>query len=122
MARILIIDDDDSFRVLLEQWLAAAGHVTVGAADGLEGLRMFRTDPAEIVLLDMMMPHYGLSALRVLREQFPDARVIAMTGGPGRRLGHARDLGARATLSKPFSPQELADAIAVALAPPAVQS
>jgi two-component system chemotaxis response regulator CheY len=115
MARILIIDDDESLRTTLEQWLTAAGHSVLSAADPLDGLQLFRAAPTDLVVMDMMMPHSGLSAIRVLRGQYPQVRVIAMTGGPQHRLGYARDLGASHTLVKPFTPEQLKEAIAGAL-------
>jgi DNA-binding response OmpR family regulator len=115
MARILIIDDDESVRSMLEQMLAADGHAVTTAHDGLEGAQRFRADPADIILLDMMMPHSGLMTIRVLRGQFPGVRIIAMTGGAPFRLGFARDLGVPYTLVKPFTRDQLADVIAATL-------
>lgn len=116
MAKILIIDDDDAIRGVLEQMLAMSGHAVTVAADGFEGMQLYRADTPDLVIMDMLMPHSGLAAIRVLRSQFPDVRVIAMSGGGSRKLGYARELGACCTLTKPFSPQQLADAVAEALA------
>lgn len=117
MASILIIDDDENIRSTLEQTLIAAGHTVATAADGLEGARLFRVNPTDIILLDMVMPHNGgLMMIRVLRSQYPCIRIVAMTGGAPFRLGFARDLGVRYTLVKPFSAEQLADVLAAALA------
>lgn len=116
MTSILLIDDDESFRETIATALAALGFKVTQAADGVEGLNLFRAEPADLVITDMMMPHGGLGALRVLREQYPGVKVIAMTGGARRRLGYARDLGACCTLAKPFTQAQLAAAIADALA------
>jgi CheY-like chemotaxis protein len=118
MASILLIDDDEIFRETIAADLIAHGFTVRQAADGAEGLNLFRAAPADLVITDMVMPHGGLSAIRVLREQYPEVKVIAMTGGPGRRLGYARDLGACCTLTKPFTSPQLVDAVAVALSPP----
>lgn len=120
MAKILIIDDDEPFRSSLEQLLTAAGHTVVTADDGMAGAQLYRANPTDLILTDMVMPHSGLGTIRVLRSQFPDLRVIAMSGGGAHRLGYARDLGARCTLAKPFTLEQLAAAIAETLAAPPV--
>jgi DNA-binding NtrC family response regulator len=116
MASILIIDDDDIFRSTLGATLATAGHEVALAANGFDGANAYRAKPADLVLVDMVMPHSGLALIQVLRSQFPNLKVIAMSGGSPRRLRHARELGAYRTLAKPFSPEELATAIADTLA------
>ena len=116
MASILIIDDDESFRITLAQLLIASGHAAATASDGLEGAVLFRANPADLVLVDMVMPHSGLMMIRVLRSLYPSLRVIAVSGAGSHRLGYARDLGAFRTLAKPFTPEQLAAAIADTLA------
>lgn len=116
MARILIIDDDAPLRATLSQWLTQEGHIVATAGDALEGVNLFRAAPCELVLMDMVMPRSGLMAIRVLREQFPDIRVIAMTGSAPFRLGYAKELGACHALMKPFTPDQLTDTVAGALA------
>ncbi len=118
MARILIIDDNAAFRDLLGEMLASTGHVVETAPDGFEGTQLYRASPSDLILMDMMMPHSGLSAIRVLRSEFPKLKVIAMSGG-SRLLAYAKDVGAVTTLMKPFTPGQLAEAIAAALAPDA---
>ena len=121
MASILIIDDNDSFREMLGQMLVAMGHTVVSAPDGFEGTQLYRASPADLILTDLVMPHSGLGAIRVLRSEFPKLKVIAMSGG-SRLLGYAKDVGAFRTLMKPFTPEQLAAAIAETLAfdpPPA---
>jgi DNA-binding NtrC family response regulator len=116
MASILIIDDDDIFRITLGAALATAGHDVALAANGFDGANAYRAKPADIVLVDMVMPHSGLALIQVLRSQFPQLKVIAMSGGSSRRLRVARELGAHRTLAKPFTPEQLATAITDTLA------
>ncbi len=118
MARILIIDDDESFRVLLNQTLTEAGHTTVAAVNGFEALKLLRADPADLILTDIMMPYGGLATIRILHDEFPQIGVIAMTGGDAFRLDYARNLGADQTLIKPFTAEQLTAAIASVLASP----
>ncbi len=121
MARILLLDDDELFRTTLAQMLTACGHTVIAAADGLEGTRLFRAGPCELLITDLMMPHSGLATIRVLCSQHPELRVIAMSGGGTHRLDYARSLGARRTLVKPFTRQEINAAIAETLAPDSVK-
>lgn len=116
MARILVIDDDATVRQMLVRSLQAFGHAAVAAGSGLEGVQQLRAEPAELALVDLMMPCDGLMTIRVLREQFPATAIIAMSGGAAHRLDYARSLGARRTLAKPFFRAELQAAIAAVIA------
>lgn len=116
MARILVVDDDPQVRRLLSDLLRSDGHDVVLAADGQIGVELYRQSPADLVLLDIYMPEQaGLEAMLELRDEFPDARVIAMSGGEGTfgldPLKSARHLGALLTLSKPFSRSDLLTAV-----------
>jgi CheY-like chemotaxis protein len=115
MSGILIIDDDDVFRSALARLLESLGHVVAIASDGFEGARFCRTSPPEAVLLDMIMPYGGLETIRVLRQQFPDLPIIAMTGSDRRRLEYALAAGASEGLSKPFTREQLSAALSRAL-------
>jgi CheY-like chemotaxis protein len=115
MARILIIDDNESFRTLLLEMLVDAGHTGVVAGNGLEALKVFRASPADLILTDLMMPYDGLATIRILRSEFPKLGIIAMSGGAAFRLDYARSLGAHQTLAKPFTAVQLNAAIAEVL-------
>ncbi len=121
MARILVIDDDQSFRALVLDLLRSTGHTADEAADGFEALQKLRAAPADLVLTDMMMPYGGLATIRLVHAEFPHLGVIAMTGAGTHRLDYARSLGAHQTLTKPFTAEQLTAAIAAVLAtrPPA---
>lgn len=115
VAHILIIDDDEPFRALLRGMLLETGHTVVAAANGFEALKLFRAEPAELVLTDLMMPYGGLATIQILRTEFPHLGIIAMTGGGAHRLDYARNLGAHRTLTKPFIVEQLTAAIAEVL-------
>jgi CheY-like chemotaxis protein len=115
VARILIIDDDEPFRALLRGMLLEAGHTVAEAANGFEALKLFRAEPADLVLTDLMMPYGGLATIQILRTEFPHLGIIAMTGGGAHRLDYARGLGAHRTLTKPFTAEQLSAAIAEVL-------
>lgn len=121
MAHILLVDDDDLFRNMLGITLGKLGHTVVPARDGSEALRLFRVMPAlELVITDLVMPEKeGIETIRELRALKPGVKILAMTGGnPSDAkdyLKMARLMGAARTLNKPFSQEELAEAIAAAL-------
>jgi CheY-like chemotaxis protein len=119
MAHILVIDDDASLRGLLAEALRSAGHVVTPAADGLEGAQLYRANPADVVLCDIVMRHSGLTLIRILKEQYPDIRIIAISGAEPHRLDYALASGALCALRKPFALSELVKTVEQVLALPA---
>lgn len=115
VARILIIDDDEPFRALLRGMLLETGHTVVDAANGFEALKLFRAEPADLVLTDLVMPYGGLATIRILRNDYPHLGIIAISGGGTFRLNFAQSLGAHRTLTKPFTAEQLSAAIAEVL-------
>lgn len=116
MARILLIDDNDSLRTTVRLFLTSSGHTVIEAHDGQEGLELFPDTAADLVITDMMMPKKnGLEVMRALREKQPPVKIIAISGGglPGAEhpLDTARQLGAVRVFAKPFSCAELMAAI-----------
>jgi CheY-like chemotaxis protein len=111
VAHILIIDDDAPFRALLLEMLETAGHTAVAVPNGFEGLKHFRANPADLILTDIMMPYGGLATIRMIRGEFPDIGIIAMSGGGTFRLDYARGFGAHSTLTKPFTAEQLTSAV-----------
>jgi two-component system, chemotaxis family, chemotaxis protein CheY len=116
VACILIIDDDDQPRHMLQQVLTRAGYEVIDARDGNEGLQRFRATPADVIITDILMPEKeGLETIIDLRREFPRAKIIAMSGG-GRAgnlnfLDVASRLGAQRTLEKPFDLQAMLRAV-----------
>jgi DNA-binding response OmpR family regulator len=112
MARILLIEDSEEVRRLLARALRHAGHEVAVASGGVEGLRLFRVAPADIVITDIFMPEQdGLETIRDLRREGRPFRMIAMSGGgtAGQMevLKTARHMGADRVLAKPFRIAEL---------------
>lgn len=109
MPRILLIEDDEQLRIMLRQALEQSGYDVLEAANGNEGLSAFRQARADLVVTDIMMPQKdGVETIRELRRDFPEARIIAITGFRGvyNRLPAAEYLGAKRTLVKPFAVQD----------------
>jgi len=114
MATILIIDDEEIIRVLLRSTLEEAGYEVTEAANGLQGLELYRQRPTDLVITDIVMPEMnGLDMLLALTREFLDAKVIAITGAGEEKnvLDVAKLLGARQTFQKPFSLPHLLGAV-----------
>jgi CheY-like chemotaxis protein len=121
MPSVLVVDDEDQIRQLIRETLEQAGYEVQEARDGKEGLERYRTKPADLVIMDILMPDQdGLESIMTLRREFPTSRVIAITGGSDmigilNFLDVAKMLGARRTLQKPFEMKTLLDAAAAEL-------
>jgi CheY-like chemotaxis protein len=119
--RILLVDDDDLSRGTIHTMLERAGHQVVSTASGSEALSLFRADPPSLVITDLIMPDTdGLELIQELKKADPSVRVLAISGGgrvnANEYLTVARKFGAVGVLAKPFSNQELKEAIATAVA------
>ena len=78
--KILVVDDDSSFRRVLEYQLKEAGYNVVCAADGRQALDLFMEGPCHAVLTDLDMPKMsGNELLRQIKKQSPDTPVIVIT-------------------------------------------
>jgi DNA-binding NtrC family response regulator len=124
MARILLIDDDDSFRSMLRTALEQGGYTVEEACNGDEGRRRQRAAPPALVITDILMPEgEGLETIQALRREFPNIKIIAISAGEGRLnfLPLARMFGALRTLQKPFTLQQLYSVVHEVLQPPASQ-
>ena len=117
MASILVIEDDADIRALYCRILSQAGHAVTEAEDGNVGMRLYRQQHRDIVITDIIMPEKeGIETIMELVRESPDVRIIAISGGgqatPGSTCLHlAKRLGAATTLAKPFSKQELLNAV-----------
>src|SRR4026207_749809 len=106
--RILIADDEDGLRWVLEKGFRGAGYTVTAVKDGTAALREAEADPYDLVLLDIRMPGIdGLTLLRQLRERRPDALVVIMTAhGTMETAIAAMQQGAYDYLAKPFDIDE----------------
>ena len=124
MATILVIDDDKRVRLMIRRILASAGHLVLEAEDGQKGLARFAAENPDLVISDIVMPdHEGISTIRQLRRAGATVPILAISGGGSSVAGveylrMATNLGANASLGKPFGADELIAAVA-ALLPPA---
>lgn len=116
MKDILIVDDYLEFRRMLSRLLESAGYRVREAENGAEALQMHRSAPADLIITDILMPEKeGLETIRELRREYPDIKIIAMSGGgqagTGTYLNLAEKLGASRTFIKPFEVLDLLEAV-----------
>lgn len=114
MARILVIDDDASFRDAISLLLQLEGHAVFQVGCGREAVAMQQRIQADVVLCDLIMPDLdGGEVMRELRRITPRSRIIAMSGAVAgsREWQSAPGAGADAVLTKPFSRYDLAAAL-----------
>jgi DNA-binding NtrC family response regulator len=116
MARILIIDDESQIRSMLRLMLERVGYEIAEAPDGIEGIRQYRENPADLIMTDLLMPNNdGIGMIIDLKKEFPNVKIIAMSGGgvnrPEGYLDGAKKLGATRTLTKPIDRDEMLKAV-----------
>ena len=120
MPRIVLVDDDDLSRATIHQMLERAGYEVQSFANGREAMAAYLSNPADLVVTDLIMPDTdGLELIQELRRQRPGARILAISGGgrvnANEYLTVAQKFGAAGILTKPFSNQELREAVASVL-------
>ena len=114
---ILVVEDNENTRRLLETILRSSGYEVTLAPDAEEGLRILEGDVAvDLVLLDLFLPGAdGVQFLRLRAEMEPDRQppviVVSATEDMDTLRPQLRELGAKLALRKPFDVQELLDGV-----------
>lgn len=100
--KILVVDDEESIRTLLQKMLASQDRTILLAAGGWKAIGVFRRERPDITILDLQMPDVsGLDVLKEIRAMDPSAKVIVYSGtGGGTLEQQARALGARDFVEK----------------------
>ena len=114
---ILLVEDDEATRGLFETALSGAGYTVHGARTGAGALTRLRTEPFDLMVLDLMLPGItGPEVLDAMRQGPATAQlpVIVVTGATlnQRELG---SLNVVTMLRKPVDPDDLVDAVYLAL-------
>jgi two-component system nitrogen regulation response regulator GlnG len=106
--RILIADDEDSLRWVLEKGFRGAGYQVTAVKDGNAAFAQIEAGPFDLILLDVRMPGMdGLTLLKRTRELRPDAQIVIMTAhGTMETAIQAMQQGAYDYLAKPFDLDE----------------
>jgi DNA-binding NtrC family response regulator len=125
MAKIIIVDDEPMIRSYLRKCLENGYHRVFEFTNSDDALRAQRESPADLVITDIFMPGQdGLQAIMRLHDEDPNLPIIAMSGGATGRggptctamLGSAEMFGAINMLEKPFTAEQLHEAVSAALA------
>ena len=113
MAKILVIDDEQSIRDLLDTLLCRKGYDVVLAESGRKGLEVFRRERPDVVVMDLKMPGMeGLAVLQQVRSLNPKQPVIILTGaGTPETEQQIRALGVTEYVEKEFSLHLLGDSL-----------
>ena len=124
--RILVIDDETFVREALQRVLSSQSVTVVGAADANAGFACLRESPADLVIIEAALPGMGgAEAIRQIKRDYPEVRIIAISGGGKFGLQAYRPeavstraylaactaAGADAVLPKPFETGELRSVI-----------
>jgi CheY-like chemotaxis protein len=126
MSNILIIDDDEDIRDAMQLILEGAGHEVRIASNGNEAIELQRSEPADLIITDIIMPEKdGVNTIKEIRQEFPGIRVIAISGGGGldlltykpeaittsAYLSAAEKAGADLIFTKPFERKDIIQAV-----------
>lgn len=114
--RILIIDDDEYIRDIFQMWLEREGYEVHLAENGRVGIETQNKYPSTLVICDLIMPEQeGIETIGLLRRDFPDVGIIAISGGgkidSESYLNIAGQLGAWKVFSKPLIMEKIVQAI-----------
>ncbi len=116
MARILVVDDDPCVNAAIAQLLRKVGYEVLQASDGEQAMEMLGEHSVDLTIVDIFMGNVdGMELTMRIREQTPEAKIIAMSGGgvmdKSNVLEIARRFGAARTLAKPFESEDLMVAV-----------
>ncbi|MBE9005417.1 response regulator [Fortiea sp. LEGE XX443] len=114
---ILIVDDEAAIRDVTKTSLESYNYKAITASDGIEAIALYAEHREEIslVLTDMLMPSMdGITTIRTLQKINPNVKIIAISGlASSDKVDAAYDIGIQAFLSKPYTANQLLEAISV---------
>ncbi|MEX0582118.1 MAG: response regulator [Sneathiella sp.] len=118
MARILVAEDEAALREFISRALTHHGHEVVAVADGGEALfRLQNSAPFDLLLTDIVMPVMdGIALALKVTKEFPDIRVLMMTGyAAERQRAYNLEMLIHDVIAKPFTLDEICEKVAKAL-------
>ena len=116
MTRVLVADDDQDVRAALRVALEAEGYEVETVPNGERAMHAHEQRPADVLITDLFMPERdGFETVKYCRERSPDMRIVVISGWKLKQradhLAVALHAGADVILRKPFTPDELLDAL-----------
>ncbi len=107
--KILIVDDEEVMRSLLEKILKREGYNVIAAEDGQQAVEILRKEQVNLVISDMKMPRMdGFELLKHVKQEYPNIGIIIMTAyGDTYTVKDALLLGADEYITKPFKSYEI---------------
>ncbi|TVQ36662.1 MAG: sigma-54-dependent Fis family transcriptional regulator [Spirochaetaceae bacterium] len=117
MSRVLVIDDEQGIREVLSGILQDEGYRIFSAEDGIGGLNLLKTEPIDVVLLDVWLPNMGgIDVLKEIKSAYPETEVIIISGHGNIDLAvKAVKLGAFDFMEKPLSLERVVTVVRNAL-------
>jgi DNA-binding response OmpR family regulator len=118
MKKVLVIDDDLQVSKLISEILKEEGYLTESAKNGIEGLKLFKEQKFDVVIMDIIMPEKeGVETLLEMKQFDSDVKVIMVSGGgrcgPENYLPMTKTFGAKFTFEKPIEVNKLLNAVKV---------
>jgi len=116
MKSVLVVDDEPGMRELVKHLLINAGYHVLEASNGKHAMEFLKNESPDLVITDIIMEEMdGVEIIMEIRENYPDIKIIAMSGGSKISsedyLESAADLGADRVFAKPFALSDMLTAI-----------
>ena len=108
MANILIVEDEKNMQDIIAEYMKKGGHTCFTADDGIDALMILKSNPMDLMILDIMMPHIdGFAVCKMAREMssMPIIMLTAKSEESDKLKGY--EYGADDYTTKPFSPKVL---------------
>ncbi len=115
--RILVVDDEDALRMIVQMSANMLGLEVLEAENGIKALEIIRNTTVDLIISDLMMPEMGgLELLRMLRQEKNSTRFIIVTGyGDRKKIDEAKALDVFAFVDKPYEIPVFEEVIARAM-------
>ena len=108
MYHILVVDDESRIRSIIKKYAEFEGHTVTEAADGMEAIRLCRSQSFDLIVMDIMMPELdGFSACREIRKTSQIPIIMLSARGEEYDKINGFEVGIDDYVVKPFSPKEL---------------
>jgi len=119
-ANVLVAEDNPAVREFIVRSLTSAGHSVTAAIDGQQAMDMLARDKFNVLVTDIVMPNVdGIALAMKATRLFPDLRIIMISGYAQERMrAHNLEALVHRIIAKPFSLEEICEAVQNALSAP----